>query len=176
MKAYVRLNNRSERPLADAKHSQVRGKKNLVIEKSLAGPIGIFVKFSTLQDHGVDKVFFLENDNVDASQKNVIFLARGEKANKPIAVAGMYVLSLSYLITVERPCLNTVQKYPKVSKRIQKSTTPVKATAWDHKVDCVDIPYSTRSVLIPKLIIFTCAARSIAFSCGCIRFHAIITG
>ena len=62
-----------------------------MIEKSLAGPIGIFVKFSTLQDHGVDKVFFLENDNVDASQKNVIFLARGEKANQPIAVAGMYV-------------------------------------------------------------------------------------
>lgn len=91
MKAYVRLNNRSSRRQADAKLSQVRGKKNLVIEKSLAGPIGIFVKFSTLQDHGVDKLFFLENDNVDASQKNVIFLARGEKANQPIAVAGMYV-------------------------------------------------------------------------------------
>ncbi|KAL9123640.1 MAG: hypothetical protein Q9217_006947 [Psora testacea] len=65
----------------------VRGKKNLVIEKSLAGPIGLFVKFSTLQEHGVDKVFFLENDNVDASQKNVIFLARGDKATQPIAVA-----------------------------------------------------------------------------------------
>ena len=81
---------------ADAKFFQVRGKKNLVIEKSLAGPIGVFVKFSTLQDHGVDKVFFLENDNVDASQKNVIFLARGEKANQPIAVAGMYVLDLLF--------------------------------------------------------------------------------
>jgi hypothetical protein len=74
-----------------AKLSQVRGKKNLVLEQSLAGPIEIFVNFSTLQDHGVDKVFFLENDNVDASQKNVIFLARGEKANQPIAIAGMYV-------------------------------------------------------------------------------------
>ena len=93
-KAYVRLDDGSIRLQADAKFSQVRGKKNLVIEKSLAGPIGIFVKFSTLQDHGVDKVFFLENDNVDASQKNVIFLARGEKANQPIAVAGMYVLDL----------------------------------------------------------------------------------
>ena len=72
-----------------------------MIEKSLAGPIGIFVKFSTLQDHGIDKVFFLENDNVDASQKNVIFLARGEKATQPIAIAGMYVLMfprLSYLV------------------------------------------------------------------------------
>ncbi|KAL8817187.1 MAG: hypothetical protein Q9191_008193 [Dirinaria sp. TL-2023a] len=66
---------------------QVRGKKNLVIEKSLAGPIGLFIKFSTLQEYGVDKVFFLENDNVDSSQKNIIFLARGEKASQAIAVA-----------------------------------------------------------------------------------------
>jgi len=64
-----------------------------VLEQSLAGPIEIFLNFSTLQDHGVDKVFFLENNNVDASQKNVIFLARGEKANQPIAIAGMYVQS-----------------------------------------------------------------------------------
>ncbi|KAL8784199.1 MAG: hypothetical protein Q9213_004091 [Squamulea squamosa] len=65
----------------------VRGKKNLVLEQSLAGPIGLFVKFSTLQDYGVDKVFFLENDNLDASQKNVVFLASGEKANQCIAIA-----------------------------------------------------------------------------------------
>ncbi|KAL9002307.1 MAG: hypothetical protein Q9188_004764, partial [Gyalolechia gomerana] len=66
----------------------VRGKKNLVIEQSLAGPIGLFVKFSTLQEYGVDKVFFLENDNLDSSQKNVIFLANGEKASQCIAIAG----------------------------------------------------------------------------------------
>ncbi|KAI9679995.1 MAG: hypothetical protein M1817_005010 [Caeruleum heppii] len=65
----------------------VQGKKNLVLEKGLAGPIGIFVKFSTLQEYGVDKVFLLENGNVDSSQKNVIFLARGEKANKAQAIA-----------------------------------------------------------------------------------------
>ncbi|KAI9806850.1 MAG: hypothetical protein M1833_002507 [Piccolia ochrophora] len=65
----------------------VRGKKNLVIEKSLAGPIGIFVKFSTLQEYGVDKVFLLENANVDSSQKNVVFLARGEKATRAQAIA-----------------------------------------------------------------------------------------
>ena len=60
-----------------------------MIEKSLAGPIGVFVKFSTLQEYGVDKVFFLENDNVDTSQRNIIFLARGEKATQPMAIAGM---------------------------------------------------------------------------------------
>ena len=70
---------------------QVRGKKNLVIEKALAGPVGIFVKFSTLQEYGVDKVFFLENDNLDSSQRNIIFLARGEDALHPQSIAGMYV-------------------------------------------------------------------------------------
>ncbi|TAQ89692.1 hypothetical protein B7494_g1960 [Chlorociboria aeruginascens] len=65
----------------------VRGKKNLVIEKSLAGPLGIFVKFSTLQDHGVDKVFFLENGNADVSQRNVVFIARGETARHAQSIA-----------------------------------------------------------------------------------------
>ncbi|KAI9851751.1 MAG: hypothetical protein M1838_002828 [Thelocarpon superellum] len=65
----------------------VRGKKNVVIQKSLAGTIGLFVKFSTLQDYGVDKVFFLENGNLDASQRNVVFIARGETAANAQAIA-----------------------------------------------------------------------------------------
>jgi hypothetical protein len=59
-----------------------------VLEKSLAGPIGIFVKFSTLQDYGVDKVFFLENGNADVSQRNVVFIARGESARHAQSIAG----------------------------------------------------------------------------------------
>lgn len=74
--------------LSGAKLSKVRGKKNLVIEKSLAGPLGLYVKFSTLQEYGVDRVFFLENNNVDTSQRNVVFLARGEKAETVSVIAG----------------------------------------------------------------------------------------
>lgn len=62
-----------------------------MIEKSLAGPIGIFAKFSTLQDYGVDKVFFLENGNADVSQQNVVFIARGESTRHAQSIAGMYV-------------------------------------------------------------------------------------
>ena len=47
--------------------------------------------FSTLQEYGVDKVFLLENNNIDASQKNVIFLTRGKNVARPLAVAGMYM-------------------------------------------------------------------------------------
>ena len=60
-----------------------------MLEKSLAGPIGLFVKFSTLQDYGVDKVFFLENGNADVSQRNVVFIARGESARQAQSIAGM---------------------------------------------------------------------------------------
>ena len=82
--------------LTESPH-QVRGKKNLVIEKSLAGTIGLFVKFSTLQEYGVDKVFFLENHNVDASQRNIVFLVRGENAKKVRTVAGKSSISCSLL-------------------------------------------------------------------------------
>ncbi|EEH42838.1 tethering complex ATP-binding subunit VPS33 [Paracoccidioides brasiliensis Pb18] len=57
----------------------VRGKKNLVISKDLAGPVGLFVKFSVLQEYGVDRVFLLENGNTDSSQKNIVFLVHAEK-------------------------------------------------------------------------------------------------
>ncbi|KAG7131072.1 Vacuolar protein sorting-associated protein 33A like [Verticillium longisporum] len=65
----------------------VRGKLNLVLERSLAGPIGAIVKVATLQEYGVDKFFFLENDNADTSQRNVVFIARGECARSAPKIA-----------------------------------------------------------------------------------------
>ncbi|WEW58851.1 Vacuolar protein-sorting-associated protein 33 [Emydomyces testavorans] len=65
----------------------VRGKKNLVISKDLAGPVGVFVKFSVLQEYGVDRVFLLENENVDSSQRNVIFIVHAEKPNHVQSIA-----------------------------------------------------------------------------------------
>lgn len=59
-----------------------------MIEKSLLGPIGLFLKFSTLQEYGVEKLFVLENNNVQPLQKNVVFLARGEKPSQVQLVAG----------------------------------------------------------------------------------------
>lgn len=75
--------------LGAANSFKIRGKKNLVVQKDLAGTLGLFVKFSTLQEYGIDRVFFLENDNVDSSQKNVVFLARSDKPLDVAVVAGM---------------------------------------------------------------------------------------
>jgi hypothetical protein len=59
-----------------------------VIEKELAGPLGVVVKASTLRDYGVDNFFFLENKNTDTNQRNVVFIARGESAHNAHAIAG----------------------------------------------------------------------------------------
>lgn len=56
--------------------------------------MGLFVKFSELQDYGVHRVFYLENANTDSSQRNVVFLVRGEKARHVRIVAGMTLLVL----------------------------------------------------------------------------------
>lgn len=66
----------------------MRGKKNVVLDRSLVGPIGTIVKVSVLQEYGVDKFFVLENDNVDTSQRNVVFIARGECGRQAEAIAG----------------------------------------------------------------------------------------
>jgi vacuolar protein sorting-associated protein 33A len=67
-----------------------------VIERSLAGPIGVVVKVSTLQEYGVDKFFFLENNNADTSQQNVVFMARGECARHAQNIAGELSHHLNY--------------------------------------------------------------------------------
>lgn len=78
---------------------QTRGKKNLVLSQELAGPVSLFVKFSVLQEYGVDRVFLLENANIDSSQRNVVFLVRGEKAHQVRIVAGtLCSLAPSFII------------------------------------------------------------------------------
>lgn len=59
-----------------------------MLSKDLTGPLGLFVSFATLKEYGVDKVFELENNNTDSSQRNVVYLVHGEKANTVQAVAG----------------------------------------------------------------------------------------
>jgi hypothetical protein len=72
----------------------------LVISQGLAGPVGLFIKFSQLQEYGVDRVFLLENGNVDSSQRNVVFLAYAEKIRQVRTVAGMSESSPSLLYRI----------------------------------------------------------------------------
>lgn len=108
-----------------------------MVQKSLLGPIGLFTKFSTLQEYGVDKLFVVENTHVETTQKNICFLARGEKPKEVQAVAGMclsiigilkracrfsplYMLSLEpYISTIGPP----MRSATRVQSRLQVSLT-----------------------------------------------------
>ena len=45
------------------------------------------MSFATLKDYGVEKVFELENENTDSSQRNIVYIVHGEKAAVVQAVA-----------------------------------------------------------------------------------------
>ncbi|KAJ2907058.1 hypothetical protein MKZ38_008626 [Zalerion maritima] len=68
----------------------VPGKKNVVIERSLAGPIGLIVKVPTFRDYGIEKFFLLENNNVNTSQRNVVFIGSGECGRNAQTIAGRH--------------------------------------------------------------------------------------
>ena len=97
-----------------------------MLEKALAGPLNLLVKFSTLQEYGVDKPFFLENDNVDSSQRNVVFLVRGEKAKTVMAVASMSLFQNTLFLN-----RNITSVYP-------LHWTAQCRILWGSKVDYVD--------------------------------------
>ena len=54
----------------------VRGRKSLILDSSLSGPLSIIAEFSLLKEHGVDKVFLLQNHSLDPDSKSIIYLIR----------------------------------------------------------------------------------------------------
>jgi vacuolar protein sorting-associated protein 33A len=64
----------------------VRGKKALVIDPSLTGPLGLIAKFSLLRDHGIDKVFHLDPNPLTAAPDKIIFLVRPHQRNAEMLV------------------------------------------------------------------------------------------
>jgi len=62
----------------------VRGKKALVLDPSLTGPLGLVIKFSVLRDHGIDKVYHLEQGPLTVTHDKVIYLCRPLQRNAEI--------------------------------------------------------------------------------------------
>lgn len=115
-----------------------------MIEKSLLGPIGLFVKFSTLQEYGVDRLFTLENRNVDTSQRNVVFLVRGEKARQVQAVAGRFFPAIVH-------CAHVVFTRCTPLHLLLLSRHSVRALIQMQSRGRRCDPYSTYSVLLPTV-------------------------
>lgn len=59
----------------------VRGKKALVLDPALTGPLGLVVKFSLLKDHGIDKVYHLEPNPLAVVHDKIIYLCRPQQRN-----------------------------------------------------------------------------------------------
>jgi Sec1 family len=58
----------------------VHGKKALVLDPTLTGPLGLVVRFSILKDHGIDKVYHLE-PSLAVTHNKIIYLCRPQQKN-----------------------------------------------------------------------------------------------
>ncbi|GLB35714.1 putative STXBP unc-18 SEC1 family protein [Lyophyllum shimeji] len=65
----------ARKALVDALNS-VNGAKTLVLDASLAGPLGLVTEVSLLKHHGVDKMFWLEPGSLSATTPNIVYLCR----------------------------------------------------------------------------------------------------
>ncbi|KAI0316484.1 Sec1-like protein [Amylostereum chailletii] len=54
----------------------VNGAKTLVLDPTLAGPLSLVAEVSLLQQHGVDKMFWLESGPLTAGTTNIVYLCR----------------------------------------------------------------------------------------------------
>ncbi|KAF8559936.1 Sec1-like protein [Imleria badia] len=54
----------------------VNGAKTLVLDATLAGPLGLVTEVALLKNHGVDKMFWLEPGPLTSTTTNVIYLCR----------------------------------------------------------------------------------------------------
>ncbi|TCD62501.1 hypothetical protein EIP91_006797 [Steccherinum ochraceum] len=61
--------------LVDALNS-VNGAKTLVLDPSLAGPLGLVTEVALLKHHGVDKMFWLEPGPLSSTTTNIVYLCR----------------------------------------------------------------------------------------------------
>ncbi|KIM70074.1 hypothetical protein SCLCIDRAFT_1207361 [Scleroderma citrinum Foug A] len=56
--------------------NSVNGAKTLVLDPSLAGPLGLVTEVALLKHHGVDKMFWLEPGPLTSTTTNVVYLCR----------------------------------------------------------------------------------------------------
>ncbi|KAH7915699.1 Sec1-like protein [Hygrophoropsis aurantiaca] len=64
-----------KKALIDALNS-VNGAKTLVLDPTLAGPLGLVTEVSLLKHHGVDKMFWLEPGPLSSTTTNIVYLCR----------------------------------------------------------------------------------------------------
>ncbi|KAG2183749.1 hypothetical protein INT43_006760 [Umbelopsis isabellina] len=54
----------------------VRGKKGLILDPQLTGPLSLVAEIPLLKDHGVEKIYHLDDSILDTDCKNLIYICR----------------------------------------------------------------------------------------------------
>ncbi|KAF9906448.1 hypothetical protein BX616_000721 [Lobosporangium transversale] len=54
----------------------VQGKKGLVLDPNLSGPLSLIAEFALLKDHGVEKIYHLQPGPLETDCKNLIYICR----------------------------------------------------------------------------------------------------
>ncbi|KAI8845521.1 Sec1-like protein [Chytridium lagenaria] len=54
----------------------VRGRKGLVIDPSLSGPLSLIAEFSLLKEHGVEKIYHLGPEKPETDCRNLVYICR----------------------------------------------------------------------------------------------------
>ncbi|KAI8809867.1 vacuolar protein sorting-associated protein 33A [Cladochytrium replicatum] len=54
----------------------VRGKKGLVIDQTVSGPLSLVAEFTLFKEHGVEKVYQMETPRIDTDCKALIYICR----------------------------------------------------------------------------------------------------
>ncbi|KAG0763593.1 hypothetical protein G6F57_004678 [Rhizopus arrhizus] len=55
---------------------KVRGKKGLVLDPTITGPLSLIAEFTLLKDHGVEKIYHLESDTLETNCPGLIYICR----------------------------------------------------------------------------------------------------
>ncbi|KAJ1341405.1 hypothetical protein BSLG_003983 [Batrachochytrium salamandrivorans] len=55
---------------------EVRGKKALIIDPSVSGPLSLVAEFAVLKEHGVDKIFHLTASPLETDCKSLVYITR----------------------------------------------------------------------------------------------------
>ncbi|GAB5593515.1 Vacuolar protein-sorting-associated protein 33 [Umbelopsis nana] len=54
----------------------VRGKKGLILDPQLTGPLSLIAEIPLLKDHGVEKIYHLDENTLDTDCKSLIYICR----------------------------------------------------------------------------------------------------
>ncbi|KAI8927967.1 Sec1-like protein [Entophlyctis helioformis] len=63
-------------PKLTARAVQVRGKKALIIDPSVSGPLSLVAEFSVLKEHGVDKIYYLSAVPLQTDNLSLVYITR----------------------------------------------------------------------------------------------------